>query len=451
MRTRLPTMPGSAAADDRVRQRRMAAAAVIGTTVEWYDFYLYASMASIVFGTVFFPSGDSKIATLQSFATFAVGFLARPLSGVIFGALGDSIGRKKVLVLTFVLMGVSTALIGLLPGYAQIGVWAPVLLVVLRIVQGIGAGAEFASASVASYEHADTGRRGIMGSWPAVGMNLGLLLASATTALLGAFGDDFLVSVGWRIPFIASLALVAVGIWVRSALPETPQYAAEKGGGLDAAHGRSTTRRGITFSLVEVFRRDWRGLLVVMFVCLGYSSVSYTFKTFSLAYLTEYQGVSASTSSLGVTFAGMVAIIVIPFFGRACDRWSSKWVLRIGGILSGLWAFAFLPLLATGEKWSVWIALIVGTGLVVPMMFAAQGAFFSRQFPVSTRSSGVGTARELGTAIAGGGAPMLALALVTWSSDHSTTGVTVLLVAAALVVVVTTFGDQGRKISAEKN
>lgn len=451
MHTRLPTMSGSATTEGRLRQRRMAAAAIIGTTVEWYDFYLYASMASLVFGTVFFPTGDSQTATLQSFATFAVGFLARPLSGVIFGALGDHLGRKKVLVLTFVLMGVSTALIGVLPGYAQIGVWAPILLVALRIVQGIGAGAEFASASVSSYEHADAGRRGIMGSWPAVGMNLGLLLASATTALLGAFGDDFLVSIGWRVPFIASLALVAVGIWVRSTLPETPQYTAATQIVRDTAEGRSTPGPGSKFSLVEVFRRDWRGLLVVMFVCLGYSSISYTFKTFSLAYLSEYQGVSASTSSLGVTFAGLVAVIVIPLFGRACDRWSSKWILRVGGMLSCLWALAFLPLLATGERWAIWTALIVGVGLVVPMMFAAQGAFFSRQFPVSTRSSGVGTARELGTAIAGGGAPMLALALVTWSSDHSTVGVTVLLVVAAIVVVLTTIGDQGKKLSAEKN
>ncbi|ABK75897.1 MFS transporter [Mycolicibacterium smegmatis] len=424
----------------RRRQRRMALAAVVGTAVEWYDFYLYAAMASIVFATVFFPEGDSKFAALQSLATFAVGFLARPVGGVVFGALGDRIGRKRTLVVTFILMGVSTGVIGFLPDFATIGMWAPIALVLLRILQGLGAGAEFASAAVASYEHADVAKRGSMGSWPTLGMNLGLVLSAATVFVISLLGDDFLTTVGWRIPFVASFALVAVGLWIRASVPETPDFAQE-----------SEQRRTKAFPLIALLRQDWRGLAVVIGIALGCTSISYIFKTFSLAYLTQFKGVSAADSALGVTLAGIAAVLVIPLLGRLCDRWSSKRVLIVGGVLSGVWATFFLALLNTGETWAIWTALIVGTGVLVPTMMAAQGSFYSRQFPVATRASGVGTAREFGTSVAGGAAPLGALALVTASPTHSTVGVGVVLVGAAVLAVVPAMFDQGTKHSAYKN
>ncbi|MCC4247741.1 MULTISPECIES: MFS transporter [Microbacterium] len=428
------------AAQAQVRQRKMALAAIVGTAVEWYDFYLYAAMASIVFATVFFPSGDPQLAALQSFATFAVGFLARPIGGIVFGSLGDRIGRKRTLVMTFGLMGVSTGLIGLIPDFQTIGVWAPVLLVFFRIMQGLGAGAEFASAAVASYEHADASRRGSMGSWPALGMNVGLVMSSATVFVLSMFGDDFLFSIGWRIPFVASFLLVAVGMWVRASVPETADFAREV-----------EQHKKPKFPLLQLMKNDWRGLTIVIVIALGYTSISYIFKTFSLAYLTQFQGVPSSTSSLGVTLAGILAVIVIPFLGRLCDRWSSKIVLILGGILSGLWAWAFLLLLGNGDTWAIWTALIVGSGLLVPMMIAAQGSFYSRQFPVATRSSGVGSAREFGTAVSGAIAPLGALALVTASPTNSTFGVGIVLTASAVLVVVPALLDQGRRHSTTKN
>lgn len=439
--TRPAAHPSETPEQRALRQRRMALASVVGTAVEWYDFYLYAAMASIVFASVFFPGGDPGVAAMQSLATFAVGFVARPLGGVVFGALGDHIGRKRTLVITFALMGLSTGLIGLLPDYATIGVWAPVALVCLRVLQGMGAGAEFASAAVASYEHADAGNRGRMGSWPALGMNLGLALSAATVFVLSLFGEDFLLGVGWRIPFILSFALVAVGMWVRTSVPETPEFVNER-----EQHGRRHT-----FSLVELFRRDWRGLMVVVLVGLGATSISYIFKTFSLAYLTQFKDVPASRSSLGVTMAGITAVAVIPFIGRMCDRWSSKTVLIVGAVLGGLWSMAFLALLGTGNSIAIWTALVVGSGLIAPMMLAAQGSFYSRQFPVDTRSSGVGTARELGTAIAGGAAPLGALAIVAASPTNSTLGVGVILVVAAILVVVAALFDQGHKYSTARN
>lgn len=419
----------------------MAFASVVGTAVEWYDFYLYAAMASIVFASVFFPGADPQVAALQSFATFAVGFLARPIGGVVFGALGDHIGRKRTLVITFAMMGICTGLIGLLPDYATIGVWAPIALVLLRVLQGMGAGAEFASAAVASYEHADPGNRGRMGAWPALGMNLGLALSAATVFALSLVGEDFLLGIGWRIPFVLSFALVGVGLWVRSSVPETPEFASAR----DDHQGRAG------FGLLALFRNDWRGLAVVVVIALGCTSISYIFKSFSLVYLTQFKSVPAAQSSLGVTLAGITAIAVIPFIGALCDRWSSKTVLIVGAVLGGLWSPVFLVLLNTGESLAIWIALIVGTGLIVPMMIAAQGSFYSRQFPVATRSSGVGTARELGTAISGAAAPFGALALVASSPSNSTVGVVVLLIFSAILVVVTALFDPGRKHSTALN
>lgn len=424
-----------------IRQRRMALAAVVGTAVEWYDFYLYAAMASIVFATVFFPGDNPQVAGLYSFATFAVGFLARPIGGIVFGALGDRIGRKKILVLTFGLMGVTSMLIGFIPSYATIGVWAPILLVVLRILQGMGAGAEFASAAVASYEHADKSTRGQMGAWPAFGMNIGLVLSSATVFLLSLAGDDFLLDIGWRIPFLASIVLVGVGIWVRKAVPETPDF-------VETAQHRTA---GSRFPLIQLLRNDWRGLNIVILIAIGYTSISYIFKTFSIAYVTQYENVSAAVSTLAVTFAGIAALVVIPFIGRLCDRWSSRNVFIAGGALSGLWAFAFLTLLSTGGTWQIIIAVVVGSGLFVPMMITAQGSFYSRQFPVESRSSGVGASREIGTAISGAIAPVGALALVAASTTNSNAGVGIVLAISALLVIVPALFDQGKRYSSSHN
>lgn len=427
------------AAEAKKRNRKVALATVVGSMLEWYDFYLYATMASIVFSKVFFDKSDPKTATLAAFSTFAIGFVARPVGGILFGYLGDRLGRKKMLAVTFTLMGVCTAAIGLIPGYETIGVLAPALLVVLRIVQGLGAGAELAGAAVTSYEHASEGRKGRQGAWPALGLNLGLLLSSLTIYLLTWGGDTFLQNGGWRIPFLLSFALVFVGIWVRTSLPETPEYARK---------AQTEARRA---SLKELFRTSWRSVLVVFVLAIGYNSVSYIFKTFSLAYLTQFKGVTAHVTSLSVTLTSMVAIFAVPTFGWLCDRFSSRKVLIVGGILSALFAQPFLTLLGTAQTGYIYLALIVGTGLLAPMMFAPQGSFLSRQFPVHVRSTGVGTSREIGTAIAGGLAPLGALAMVAQSPTHATGGVVAILVISGLLVSVAALFDQGRRFTSGKN
>ncbi|WP_085674911.1 MULTISPECIES: MFS transporter [unclassified Pseudomonas] len=426
----------------RKRLRKVAAATIFGSMLEWYDFYLYATMAAIVFSKIFFDASNPAVASLLAFSTFAIGFIARPFGGVLFGYLGDRFGRKHVLVITFCMMGVCTALIGLIPSYASIGIWAPILLVVIRIIQGLGAGAELSGAAVTSYEHASEGKRGSQGAWPALGLNLGLLLSSLTVYLLTMNGNDFLLAGGWRIPFIASIALVAIGLWVRKSIPETPDFKE-----LDKADSSKPQ----VSPLKLLFRNDLKGLAVVFFVAIGYNALSYIFKTFSLAYLTQFKGVEAHVTSLSVTIASLVAIFAVPFFGWLCDRWSSKTVLMLGGVLSALFAYPFLQLLSTGEPTQIYIAIAIGTGILAPMMFAPQGSFLSRQFPTQTRSSGFGTGREIGTAVAGGLAPLGGLALVAGSATHSTDGVALILAIAGVLVVVFALCDQGRKHSTSKN
>ncbi|MGH8451300.1 MFS transporter [Pseudomonas sp.] len=425
----------------RKRLRKVAAATIFGSMLEWYDFYLYATMAAIVFSKIFFDNSDPKTASLMAFSTFAIGFIARPFGGILFGYLGDKFGRKQVLVLTFCLMGVCTTLIGLIPSYASIGIWAPIVLVFIRIIQGLGAGAELSGAAVTSYEHASQGKRGSQGAWPALGLNLGLLLSSLTVYLLTINGNEFLLAGGWRIPFVCSIVLVGIGLWVRNSIPETPQF---KELSKEAAKAKASP-------LKALFKNDLKGLAVVFFVAIGYNALSYIFKTFSLAYLTQFKGVDVHVTSLSVTIASLIAIVAVPCFGWLCDKWSSKTVLMLGGALSLLFAYPFLALLNSGESLMIYLAIGVGTGILAPMMFAPQGSFLSRQFPTQTRSSGFGTGREIGTAIAGGLAPLGALSMVAASATHSTDGVVIILAISALLVVVFALCDQGRKHSTFKN
>ncbi|OEC55568.1 MFS transporter [Pseudomonas sp. AP42] len=436
------SIPGTETPEQtRKRLRKVAAATIFGSMLEWYDFYLYATMAAIVFSKIFFDNSDPKTATLMAFSTFAIGFIARPFGGILFGYLGDKFGRKQVLVLTFCLMGVCTTLIGLIPSYASIGIWAPILLVFIRIIQGLGAGAELSGAAVTSYEHASQGKRGSQGAWPALGLNLGLLLSSLTIYLLTINGNEFLLAGGWRIPFICSIVLVGVGLWVRNSIPETPQFEALS---TEKAKAKPSP-------LKALFKNDLKGLAVVFFVAIGYNALSYIFKTFSLAYLTQFKDVDVHVTSLSVTIASLVAIVAVPCFGWLCDKWSSKTVLMLGGLCSLLFAYPFLALLNSGESLMIYLAIGVGTGILAPMMFAPQGSFLSRQFPTQTRSSGFGTGREIGTAIAGGLAPLGALSMVAASATHSTDGVVVILAISALLVVVFALCDQGAKHSAFKN
>ncbi|MFZ3561701.1 MFS transporter [Streptomyces sp. BH055] len=420
-------------------------AVIAGSAMEWFDFYLYASMAALVFGKVFFPAGEPALATMAALGTFAVGFFARPVGGIVFGMMGDRLGRKKVLSLTFTLMGASSACIGLLPSYASIGVMAPVLLILLRLLQGLGAGAEFGGAIAVAYEHADAKSRGRQGSWPALGVNVGLLASSLTVAALTSMNDDFLYSVGWRIPFVLSFLLVGIGLWVRRNLPETPAFK-------EMTHqesARPTTRK--KSPLIQLFRTDWRGLAVVMAITIGYNGVSYTFKTFSLSYLTDFQGVSAGVGALGISIASCCSLVTVPLAGRLSDAIGSKKVVVLSAAATAALAFPFFWLLDTRNNWLIWLGLTLATGVTVPALLSAQGAFLARQFPPAVRGTGLGTGREVGGAFSGGLAPLAAFAIVQASPSHATWGVSLLFLAGALFIGVGAVCDQSRRYSSDLN
>ncbi|MDA3629237.1 MFS transporter [Saccharopolyspora oryzae] len=420
-------------------RKAVGPAVVIGSALEWFDFYLYASMAALVFGKLFFPGGDPTTATLGAMATFAVGFLARPFGGIVFGVLGDKFGRKIVLSVTFLLMGISSGLIGLLPTYESVGIAAPLLLVVLRLLQGLGAGAELGSAIAVAYEHADEKSRGRLGSLPALGVNIGLFASSLTVTVLTSFSDEFLYSWGWRIPFIASFALVGLGFWVRRQMPETPEF--EK-----AAREAGSKKK--TQPLRALIRSDWRGLSVVLAITIGYNGVSYVFKTFSLSYLTQFRDVAANVGSFGITLASAAAIITVPIAGRICDKVGSKTVVITGAVATAALAFPFFWMLDSGQKVLIWAALVLATGIVVPAMLSAQGAFLAQQFPTETRASGLGTGREVGGAFSGGLAPLAALALVSATPGHATWAVSLMFVAGALFIGIGAMYDQAKRLAA---
>ncbi|MBT1258341.1 MHS family MFS transporter [Rhodococcus erythropolis] len=430
--------------EDAIR-RRVGAATIIGSALEWYDFYLYAAMAALVFGDIFFAQSASASGTMAAFATFAVGFIARPFGGILFGHLGDRIGRKKVMVITFALMGVSTGLIGLLPDYSQIGMLAPIMLVIFRVFQGLGSGAEYSSAAVVAYEHATAERRGRQGAWPALGLNIGLLASSLTVAALTTLPEDVLLGWAWRIPFIASFALVGVGMWVRGRVPETEEFEE-----LAKKRASETTATKTQIPFIQLIRTDWRGLLVVMSLALGYNALSYIFKTFSLAYLTKFRDVAANVGAIGITIASAVAIVTVPLFGRASDKYGSRKVILAGSLASALFAFPFFAFMHAGTV-GIILGLVIATGILAPAMFAPQGAFLSKQFAASVRVSGVGTGREFGGAISGGLAPLAALAIVGASATHATWGVSLILLVGAVLVGLAGLLDQGKRHSHDRN
>ncbi|MBT2565173.1 MFS transporter [Arthrobacter sp. ISL-85] len=413
--------------------RRVSAAIVTGTALEYFDFFLYSAMAALVIGPTFFPSSNSVASTMASLATFGVGYLARPFAGLIFGIIGDKFGRRTVLTWSLVLMGVSSGLIGLIPSYATIGIAAPILLVLLRIVQGVGAGAEFSSAIAAAYEFATPKRRGRLGSLPTLGVNLGVFAASLVVAGLALLGNDFFFSWGWRIPFVLSFVLAGVGYLIRLKLPETPEF-------LDLRPDQA--RRSWPRVLADLFRSDWRGVVIVFIVYTGYALVATLWKTFALSYLTEFQHVGPSVSTFGVTLASLFAIIWTPLCGRLCDAVPIRWVLAIGGVLVIAYSVPFFWLLDTRSPIWIWVALILGTGFLAPLLSVATSPFMARQFSTNIRVTGIGVGKETSGAVGGGLGPVVALALVGSAAAPSTLGVSVLFAIGGALFVIAAWGGR---------
>lgn len=386
--------------------RRAAAAAAVGSLVEWYDFALYGAAAALVFKTYFFVGTDPTTALLASFATFAVGYFARPFGGVVFGHLGDKIGRKPVMVVTLGIMGVSTALIGLLPGYDTIGIAAPVLLVVLRIAQGLGAGAEYAGAIILSAESAPRGHRGFYASWSGAGVWIGSALGLGSFQVaLWLSGDKFL-EWGWRIPFLLSLVMLAISMYIRRRVSETQSFEQVKN---DAETAK--------IPLFELFKNDKGRLAVALGSNFMLSGFSYIPQVWALSYLTNDIGIAAMLA-LGVNVIVLtMGALFMPFFGRLGDRIGRRKLFMFGAGFGIVWAFPMFMMIDTGVTGLMVAALVVCFVGAVATCYAAQAAFLAELFPPAMRYSGVAFAREVSGALLGGTAPLIATAMFA-STGH---------------------------------
>jgi metabolite-proton symporter len=383
---------------ERTPLRRVVMASMIGTTIEWYDFFLYNSAAALVFSHLFFPQFDPLTGTLLAFATYALGFVARPLGGIVFGHFGDRIGRKRLLMLSLVLMGVATVLIGLLPTYARIGIWAPLALIVLRLVQGFAVGGEWGGAVLMAAEHGDAARRGFWASWPQAGVAAGFLLSAGMLALINAVLSeaDFLAW-GWRVPFLASVLLVAIGWYIRNRVTESRLFEeaieAEESPGLPA---------------IEVFRERPKAVLLGAGLRVGENISYYILTAFSLTFLVEISAESRALALNALLIGAAVQFFAIPLFAALSDRIGRRRVYAFGGFGLAAWSFALFPLLASGDNKSIVFALVVGL-VLHGAMYGPQAAMIAELFPTRIRYSGASIAYQLTAIFAGSLAPLVAL------------------------------------------
>ena len=380
--------------------RQVVFASLIGTTIEWYDFFVYGTAAALVFNQLFFPNVDPVIGTLAAFATFGVGFIARPLGGIVFGHYGDKIGRKSMLVITLLIMGIATTLIGLLPSFATIGIWAPILLVVLRFLQGLAVGGEWGGAVLMAVEYSPEGRRGFYGRWPQMGSPIALFLSTVIFSAFAALPDEQFLSWGWRVPFLVSIVLVGVGLYIRLRIFETPAFSQVKESGTAAR-----------LPIVDVLKNDLRKVFIaagIVFVTIG---GFYVVVTFSLSYGTETLGIPRGVMLTGVIIAAISELITIPIFASLSDRVGRRPICIWSAAVAMLLAFPFFWVLGTEVAVLIWLAFAVYAG-VLGGVYGPGAAFVAEQFETRRRYSGASAGYQLSGVLSGAFAPLIASALL---------------------------------------
>ncbi|MEV0588890.1 MFS transporter [Nonomuraea sp. NPDC050310] len=403
--------------------KKIVGASLIGTTIEWYDFFLYGSAAALVFNKLFFPDSDPLVGTLLAFLTYAVGFVARPLGGLVFGHFGDRIGRKTLLVVSLLMMGVATFLIGCLPTHAAIGSAAPILLTVLRLVQGFALGGEWGGAVLIVSEHGDAERRGFWASWPQAGAPGGNLLATGVLALLAAVQSEATFqSWGWRVPFLLSGVLVLIGLWIRLTITESPVF--QQAPELDKT------------PLAAVLKNHKRDILIAIGARLAENISFYLITVFVITYGTTAVKLDKATVLNAVLIASAIHFITIPMWGALSDRVGRRPVYLVGAAGVGVWIFAFFPLINTGNFGLITLAVTVGL-LFHGMMYGPQAAFFSELFGTRMRYTGVSIGAQLSAIVAGALAPVIATALL--KDFGSSLPISLYLGAAAVLTLVSVF------------
>ncbi|HEY2934730.1 MAG TPA: MFS transporter [Acidobacteriota bacterium] len=406
--------------------RQVILASFIGTTVEWYDFFLYGTAAALVFNKLFFPNISPLAGTLSAFGTFAVGFVARPIGGVIFGHYGDRVGRKSMLVQSLLIMGIATFIIGILPTYHRLGILAPGLLVLLRFAQGIGVGGEWGGAVLMAVEHSRSGRRGFYGSWPQMGVPAGLLLSTLVyTVISSRLTESQFLQWGWRIPFLLSIVLIGVGLFVRLNLLETPAFTRLK-------QQSAETRQPV----LEVIRTHPKNLVLGIGMRFSQNATFYIYTVFVLSYGEKYLKLPKNTMLMGVLIAATVGLFSIPFYGALSDRVGRRPVYLAGAVGTVLYAFPFFWLLNTRSEALIWLAIVLGLNVIQDAMYGPQAAYLSELFGTRVRYSGASLSYQLSSVFAGGFAPLIATALLgTWGPN----AVAVYMAAMGLITVVSTY------------
>ena len=402
--------------------RLVAVASFIGTTIKWYDFFLYGTAAALVFNRLFFPTFDPLMGTLAAFGTYAVGFVARPVGGIVIGHYGDKIGRKSMLVLTLVVMGVATFLIGLLPTYEQIGPWAAVGLVLLRVAQGFGVGGEWGGAVLMAVEHAPPGTRGYYGSWPQIGVPAGLVISTAVFAVFSRLPEEQFLSWGWRVPFLLSALLVVVGLMIRVRILETPAFTKVKEASREAHQ-----------PIIEVLRTYPKQVLLAMGARFGENGAFYIYSVFVLTYATQHVKMPQQVVLTAMLIGAGLELIAIPFFGAMSDRFGRRPVYLFGAIATALWAYPLFKLLDTGSPPLVVLALVVAFVFSHAAMYGPQAAFFSELFGTRVRYSGASLGAQLAAVLAGGTSPFIATLLL---ARYGTNALSLYLIFMAAVTIV---------------
>ena len=405
---------------DKGVSKRVLIASLVGSSIEWFDYFLYGTVAALVFNQLFFPTEDPTVGLLLSYASFALSFFIRPLGGVVFSHIGDKIGRKKTLVVTLTLMGLATAGMGLLPTYETIGIWAPILLIVLRLVQGFGLGGEWGGALLLAVEYAPKEKRGFFGSIPQMGVTIGLLLGTFVMSLMTLMPDDAFMSWGWRIPFLLSTLLVVFGLWIRHGIDETPSFKkVQEQGGI------------VKVPLLETLRTQWKEVLIAVGGKVVETAPFYIFGTFIVSYATTNLGFSKTAALNAVTIATIVTTILIPFMGRWSDKVGRKSLYIGGTICMILYAFPYFWMLQQGSIALLILATVIGLGIIWAPITAVLGTMFSEIFKSNVRYTGISLGYQIGAAVAGGTAPLIATALLS-AYDNS-------YVPVALYIIFTSF------------
>jgi MFS family permease len=406
----------------RTQRVRAIAASTVGTTIEWYDFFLYGTAAALVFPKVFFPESSAYAGILLSFGTQFVGFAARPIGAMIFGHYGDRIGRKATLISTLLVMGIATFLMGLTPSYAAIGVAAPILIVILRIAQGIGVGGEWGGSVLMSMEWGKQRRRGFMASWPQVGVPIGLLLSTGMFKLFSSVAGPGFDTWGWRVPFLASIILVGVGLYVRLRVMESPSFGELK-------RQNAIVRRPVW----QVIKEQPREIITSAFVRMSEQAPFYLFVTFVLAYGTDHLGMSKDSLLNDTLVAAAIGLFSVPFFGYLSDIIGRRLMYGIGIVCIGLFAFPYFGLLNTKVAGLVLLAIVLSL-VFHDMQYGPQAALIAESFGPNVRYSGAGLGYQLASVIAGGPAPLIAAAIL--SATGSSTWISWYLVGCAVISMV---------------